>query len=192
MNYTKLKSIFPSANTEVLSTLRMLDEVDWSKENKIHFLAQCAHESAGFRCLRENLNYSAQALLRVFPKYFTEISAETYARKPNEIADIVYANRMGNGNVASHDGSRYKGRGLIQLTGRNNYTKFGHEKDPEYLETPEGAVKSAIWFWSTNELYRYTDIKVITKKINGGYNGLEDRTANYNKIAKLLLDWLRS
>lgn len=188
MNYTKLKSIFPSANTGVLSALRMLDEVDWSKENKIHFLAQCAHESAGFRCLRENLNYSAQALLRVFPKYFTEISAEKYARKPNEIADIVYANRMGNGDVASHDGSRYKGRGLIQLTGRNNYTKFGHEKDPEYLETPEGAVKSAIWFWSTNELYRYADIKVITKKINGGYNGLEDRTANYNKIAKLLLD----
>lgn len=188
MNYTKLIKLYPNANKEVLKHLSLIDKENWSTTNKLHFLAQCAHESAGFRCLRENLNYSEQSLARVFGKYFRELCIKDYARKPDAIADVVYANRMGNGNVASHDGSRYKGRGLIQLTGRNNYTKFGHEKDPEYLETPEGAVKSAIWFWSTNELYRYTDIKVITKKINGGYNGLEDRTANYNKIAKLLLD----
>lgn len=186
MDYIKLKSIFPSARMEVLLALRMLDAVNWSKENKIHFLAQCAHESAGFRVLTENLNYSEQALRRVFPKYFTSEMAKQYARKANEIADIVYANRMGNGDRNSHDGSRFKGRGLIQLTGKSNYASFGHEKDPEYLETPEGAVKSAIWFWDTNGLYKYTDIKAITKKINGGYNGLDDRISNYNKIAKLL------
>lgn len=195
MDYTKLIKLYPNANKEVLKHLSLIDKENWSTTNKLHFLAQCAHESAGFRCLRENLNYSEQSLARVFGKYFRELCIKDYARKPDAIADVVYANRMGNGDVNSHDGSRYKGRGLIQLTGRNNYTKFGHEKDPEYLETPEGAVKSAIWFWIVNGLHQYNqfaDLKTITKKVNGGFNGLEDRTANYNKIAKLLLDWLRS
>ena len=108
-----------------------------------------------------------------------------YARKPDEIADIVYANRLGNGSVVSHDGSRYKGRGLIQITGKTNYAKLGHENDPEYLETLKGAVESAIWFWVTNKLYEISDFKALTKKINGGLNGYEDRLANLQKIKKI-------
>lgn len=187
MNYQKLKELYPTAAQGIIDVLeRELNKLDWSDDNKCHFLAQCAHESGGFRILRENLNYSEQALRRVFPKYFTPEMAKQYARKPDAIADIVYANRMGNGSSASHDGSRFKGRGLIQLTGKSNYASFDHENDPEFLETPEGAVQSAIWFWTRNKLYLLNDIKQITRKVNGGYNGLEDRTNQYNRISKAI------
>ena len=187
-DYTKLIKLYPNANKEVLKHLSLIDRENWTTTNKLHFLAQCAHESAGFRVLRENLNYSEQSLARIFGKYFNELCIKDYARKPDAIADVVYANRMGNGDVNSHDGSKFKGRGLIQLTGRNNYTKFGHQNDPKYLETPEGAVKSAIWFWVTNGLHMYnhfTDLKAITKKVNGGFNGLEDRENQFNNIKAL-------
>lgn len=155
------------------------------------FIAQCGHESAGFTVLKENLNYGAPGLMATFKKYFpTQELADQYARQPERIANRVYANRMGNGNEASGDGWRYCGRGLIQLTGKNNYTAFANNIDtplediPAYLTTFEGAIQSACWFWNTNNLNQYADAGdtlTLTKRINGGTHGLEDRTARYNR-----------
>jgi putative chitinase len=157
------------------------------------FLAQCAHESGGFKFLKENLNYRATSLRSLFKKYFADdATANYYAGLPNKaeaIANRIYANRMGNGPEESGDGYRYCGRGLIQLTGRNNYEAFADsiESTPEevsaYLETFEGAVQSACWFWETNNLNQFADtddIKTMTKRINGGFIGLEDREKHYN------------
>jgi putative chitinase len=154
------------------------------------FVAQCAHESGGFKALKENLNYRAATLRKVFPKYFpTDDLANAYAGKQEMIANKVYANRMGNGPEESGDGFRYCGRGLIQLTGKDNYSWFAAslempvEEVPEYLATFEGAVQSACWFWETNNLNVQADagdIKTMTKKINGGYIGLEDREKHYH------------
>ena len=157
------------------------------------FLAQCAHESGGFRALKENLNYKAASLRKVFPKYFPDdATANHYASLPNKqeaIANRVYANRMGNGPEDSGDGYRYCGRGLIQLTGKDNYSWFAAsleipvEEAAEYLQTFEGAVQSACWFWETNNLNVQADagdIKLMTKKINGGFIGLDDRIKHYN------------
>jgi putative chitinase len=156
------------------------------------FLAQCAHESGNFVFLKENLNYRAASLRKIFPKYFPDDAiANQYASLPNKaeaIANRIYANRMGNGDEASGDGYRYCGRGLIQLTGRNNYEAFADsiESTPEevsaYLETFEGAVQSACWFWETNNLNQFADtddIKTMTRRINGGFIGLEDRIKHY-------------
>ena len=156
------------------------------------FLAQCAHESGGFTALHENLNYRAATLRKVFPKYFPDDAiAEQYASQPNKqelIANRVYANRMGNGDEASGDGFRYCGRGLIQLTGKSNYSNFADSIDtpvesiPEFLTTFEGAIQSACWFWETNNLNQYADsgdILTMTKRINGGTIGLEDRKRHY-------------
>jgi putative chitinase len=153
-----------------------------------HFLAQCAHESGNFRFLSENLNYRAATLRKLFSKYFpTDQLAEQYAALPNKaeaIANRIYANRMGNGDEASGDGFRYRGRGLIQLTGRDNYAFFAGSLDvpveeaAEYLQTFEGAVQSACWFWEQNNLNRFCDaddVKGLTKAINGGFIGLDDR-----------------
>jgi putative chitinase len=160
------------------------------------FMAQCAHESGYFKFLRENLNYRAESLLRTFPKYFKTLEeARQYERQPEKIANKVYANRMGNGDEASGDGFRYLGRGLIQLTGKNNYTLFAAaidtplEQIPEYLGTFEGAIQSACWFWEQNNLNRFADSKDIitmSKRINGGTIGMEDRVMKYNKFLKLL------
>lgn len=157
------------------------------------FLAQCAHESGGFTALHENLNYRAVTLRKIFPKYFPDdATAEHYANLPNKqeaIASKVYANRMGNGDEASCDGYKYCGRGLIQLTGKQNYTKFAESIDtpveeiPEFLQTFEGAIQSACWFWETNNLNQYADnndILTMTKRINGGTIGLADRTNHYH------------
>ena len=153
------------------------------------FLAQCAHESGGFVFLKENLNYKAASLRRVFPKYFPDDSiAAQYAGKGEMIANRVYANRMGNGPEESGDGFRYCGRGLIQLTGKNNYTFFAGSLDipveeaSEYLQTFEGAVQSACFFWEQNKLNQWADagdILTLTKRINGGTIGLEDRQKHY-------------
>ena len=163
------------------------------------FVAQCAHESGGFRALKENLNYKAATLRKVFPKYFpTDAIANEYANKPNKqaaIANRVYANRMGNGPEESGDGFRYCGRGLIQLTGKENYTWFAAsleipvEEAAEYLQTFEGAVQSACWFWETNNLNQWADkgdILTLTKRINGGTIGLEDRIKHYNHALHVL------
>ena len=162
------------------------------------FMAQCAHESGGFLFLKENLNYKAETLSRIWPKYFPPDVARDYASRPNKqeaIANRAYANRMGNGDEASGDGFKFCGRGLIQLTGRTNYTWFaasigiGPEEAEEYLQTFEGAAQSACWFWETNNLNKFADaedIKGMTKVINGGYLGLEDRQSHYNQFKRIL------
>lgn len=163
------------------------------------FIAQCAHESGGFTALKENLNYRAATLRKIFPRYFpSDEIAEAYATHPNKqeaIANVVYANRMGNGPPESGDGYRYCGRGLIQLTGKDNYTWFATsigisvEEAAEYLETFEGAVQGACWFWETNNLNTWADagdILTLTKRINGGTIGLEDRIKHYEHAVHVL------
>ena len=174
---------------EALSSVLPEYEID-SPQRVSAFIAQCTHESGGFKRLKENLNYKWESLRKVFPKYFpTDELAQEYAHKPEQIANRVYGGRMGNGDESSGDGFRYCGRGLIQLTGRNNYTKFAEsigmavEEVPALLETFEGAVKSACWFWKTNNLNQFADagdILTMTKRINGGTIGLEDRIKHYN------------
>lgn len=165
-----------------------------------HFIAQIAHESGSFKYKSENLNYSAKALRAVFGKYFdTDAMAEQHARKPEQIANIVYANRMGNGDPESGDGWLYRGRGLIQLTGKENYARCAEaigvdcENQPDLLcDDAAAAVAAACWYWQSrklNDLADSDDIKGITRKINGGYHGLEDREAFYQRArAALLLD----
>ena len=160
------------------------------------FLAQTAHESGGYKTLKENLNYRAETLQKVFPKYFpTADLAAQYAHNQERIANRVYGNRMGNDDEYSGDGFRYCGRGLIQLTGKQNYCKFAEsietpvEELPEYLGTFEGAVQSACWFWDTNNLNQWADagdILTLTKRINGGTIGLEDRINHYNHAVDVL------
>lgn len=160
------------------------------------FIAQCAHESGGFTALKENLNYKAVTLRKIFGKYFpTDEMAQQYAGKQEAIANLVYANRMGNGPPESGDGYRYCGRGLIQLTGKDNYFWFAAslqipvEEASAYLETFEGAAQSACWFWETNQLNKWADtgdILMLTKKINGGTIGLEDRKKHYEHALHIL------
>jgi putative chitinase len=162
-----------------------------------HFLAQLLHESASFNAVRENLNYSGEALWRTFPRHFAnQAEAMTFARQPERIANRVYANRMNNGNEASGDGWRFIGRGLIQITGRANYTAvsralFGDERlltNPELLEQPRFAVESACWFWRSNNLNQFADrddIETVTRRINGGLNGLADRKKYFNSLATI-------
>lgn len=159
------------------------------------FVAQAAHESGGFTALHENLNYRAETLRKVFPKYFpTDALAQQYAHNQEAIANRVYANRMGNGPEESGDGFRYCGRGLIQLTGQSNYQAFADsietpvEQVPDFLQTFEGAVQSACWFWENNNLNQYADsgdILTMTKRINGGTIGLEDRQKHYNQALQV-------
>ena len=159
------------------------------------FLAQCAHESGGFVFLQENLNYRAESLSRVWPKYFPPDIAAEYAHNPERIANRAYANRMGNGPESSGDGWAHCGRGLIQLTGRSNYQAFADsietaiEDIPHYLATFEGAVQSACWFWESNNLNQYADkgdLLTMTKKINGGTLGLDDRTNRYQHALQVM------
>jgi putative chitinase len=160
------------------------------------FMAQCAHESGGFIFLTENLNYKAESLMKVFPKYFKDMAtAKAYEKKPEKIANKIYADRMGNGNEASGDGYKYRGRGLIQLTGKTNYTWFAAsleispEEAAEYTQTFEGAAQSACWFWETNKLNQFADsgdIVTMTKRINGGTIGLDDRIKHYEHALHVL------
>jgi putative chitinase len=163
------------------------------------FIAQCSHESGGFMVLKENLNYKAATLRKIFPKYFpNDQIAQDYASRPNKqvaIASKVYANRMGNGDEASQDGWKFCGRGLIQLTGKSNYQAFADSLEmdindvPEYLATFEGAAQSACWFWETNKLNQWADagdILTLTKRINGGTIGLEDRKKHYDHALHVL------
>lgn len=164
------------------------------------FLAQCGHESGGWTVFEENLNYSAQGLMKVFPKYFpTAELANAYAKQPQKIANRIYSSRMGNGDENSGDGYKYRGRGPIQLTGRSNYTAFAKEMfddwqnvvdNPDWVTADRDfALMSAIWFWNKNKLNAQADsgdIKLMTKKINGGYIGLEDRIKHYNECIELL------
>lgn len=167
-----------------------------SNERVAAFLSQCSHESSEFKKIIENLNYRWESLRKVFPKYFpTDELAKKYEHNQEAIANWVYCNRMGNGTKDSGDGWRYKGRGLIQITGKNNYQAFADymgmtlEDIPEYLETFEGALLSACWYWHKNNLNKLADkedIISLTKAINGGLNGLQDRTDKYDMIKDII------
>jgi len=174
---------------EPLNTVAEYYDMNVNLARLAGFLAQTAHESGGYTAIKENLNYSAKGLRGTFGKYFpNDELANQYAKKPERIANRVYANRMSNGPEESGDGYRFCGRGLIQLTGRANYTKFAAdlgmslEDTIAYLETPNGAVASAGWFWDNNKLNQYCDsgdFVTLTKRINGGTIGLEDRKHHY-------------
>ena len=166
------------------------------------FIAQCAHESAGFQKFQENLNYSADGLRKTFPKYFPGTTSQKYGYIKNKagvivqkadqagIANIVYANRMGNGPAASGDGWKYRGRGVVQLTGKDNYTRFQKWlNDPEILSNPDKILSSAklivltgVFFWDVNKLQGISDFVLLTKRVNGGTIGLEDRTREYKEL----------
>lgn len=166
---------------------------------KAHFLAQLAHESGGLKYASENLNYSANALRSVFGKYFktTEI-AEAYARKPEKIANRVYADRMANGNETSGDGWKYRGRGLIQLTGKYNYQSFAKDHgidcvhNPDLILDPEIALTAACWYWKKRKINTYADaddLHMVTKRVNGGHHGILDRQQwldSFKKLYKVL------
>jgi putative chitinase len=164
-----------------------------------HFLAQCGHESGGFRLTKENLNYSAKGLKGIFAKYFKEAGlAEAYERKPEKIANRVYGGRMGNGPESSGDGSKYCGRGYIQLTGKDNYVAFGKSINEDLTLNPEKvsthyALLSAAWFFTKNGLHKIADggasdavVTQITKRVNGGTIGLPDRIKHFKEYYSLL------
>jgi putative chitinase len=168
-------------------------------ERAAHFFGQTAHETGGYAAFSENLNYSAKGLLNTFGKYFTATSAQEYARQPIKIASRVYGDRMGNGNEASKEGWTYRGRGALQTTGKGNYKVFAeHLKKPEILTNPDlvatdFSFESAIFFFDRNKLWDIADkgvddktILAITKRINGGTNGLEDRIS----LTKRYYSWL--
>lgn len=158
------------------------------------FLAQVGHESGGLVHVKENLNYKAATLLKVFPKYFRDNDPADYAGQPEKIANLVYSNRMGNGDEDSGDGYKYRGRGLIQLTGHDNYAAFSKavgmsiDEAVTYLETPEGAAMSAAWFWNSRHLNTVADagdVVKATKLINGGNIGLEERKELYEEALEI-------
>ena len=174
----------------ILGDKTLLEEYNITTPKRIAaFMAQCGHESGGFVWLTENLNYSPAGLMKTFAKYFpTQELANAYSRQPDKIANRVYANRMGNGPEESGEGSLYKGRGLIQVTGKDNYFWFAAsleitpQEAAEYMQTFEGAAQSACWYWETTELNKLADtgdILTMTERINGGTIGLEDRKKHY-------------
>ena len=160
------------------------------------FLAQTAHESGGYKAIKENLNYKAESLCKVWPRYFPNIDiARQYAQQPEKIANRAYGGRMGNGPEESGDGWKFAGKGLIQLTGKDNYTRYAQsleislEEASEHLTTFEGCVQSAAWFWEANNLNQWADsgdMLTLTKRINGGTIGLEDRVKHYNHALHVL------
>lgn len=164
-----------------------------------HFLAQCGHESGGFKVFKENLSYSAKGLRGIFKKYFpTEAKANEYARKPEKIANLVYANRMGNGPESSGDGFKYCGRGALQLTGKSNYLAFGKAINEDLTKDPsvvagKYAILSAAWFFKVNKLNEISDqgatdevVSKITKRVNGGQIGILDRQKHFREYYNLL------
>lgn len=197
----QLSELFPALeNPEIWATAleTILPEHEITDGPRLWmFLAQCGHESNGFTTLKENLNYSASGLLRTFPKYFDNTLAANCSRSPERIANIAYANRMGNGSKLSGDGWKFKGRGLIQITGRRNYAGLSMDlwgddravNDPDMLLEPENAIASACWYWDATRLNQYCDnedVETVTKKINGGTNGLDQRQSLYDQAKQLL------
>ena len=164
-----------------------------------HFLAQTAHESNNFKAIRENLNYSAEGLLKIFPRYFSKDTAMFSARKPETIANIVYSNRMGNGDKSSCDGYKFRGRGFLQITGKANYQSFGDYLEINLIDNPDLVatkypLSSAGWFFEKKGLWKICDqgkdietIKKVTKLVNGGYNGLDDRIKKFEIFNSLVL-----
>jgi len=196
MDLSKLKGHVPDTVIAQIPDVMTKFGIDTPVE-LAHFLAQCGHESGGFRVVNENLNYSAKGLLGIFKKYFpTQTLAEQYQRKPEKIANRVYASRMGNGDEASGEGFKFRGRGYIQLTGKQNYTAFGKAIGVDITANPDlVATKypllSAAWFFSKNCLGRCKDasdasVLSVTKCVNGGTIGLADRQKHFKEYYHLL------
>ena len=197
MNLDKLKGHIPDSVIAQIPGIQEKFEIN-TPLRLAHFLAQCGHESAGFKLVQENLNYSAKGLCGIFKKYFTPESAQEYQRKPEKIANIVYANRMGNGNQASGEGFKFRGRGYIQLTGKLNYQAFDKtvedntEANPDLVAT-KYPLASAAWFFHKNGLHKLADagatdaaVTSITKRVNGGTIGLPDRIKHFKEYHTLL------
>jgi putative chitinase len=198
MDINKLKGHVPDGVIGQIPSVMSTFKID-SALRLSHFLAQCGHESAGFKAIQENLNYGAKGLLGIFKKYFpTEAKALQYERKPEKIANLVYGGRMGNGDEVSGDGYKFRGRGYIQLTGKNNYVAFGKAINEDIAANPDlVATKypllSAAWFWSSNGLNTIADkgatdadVTAITKRVNGGTIGLPDRIKHFKEYYALL------
>jgi putative chitinase len=194
----KLKGHIPDAVIQMIPDTAAKFQIN-TPLRLAHFLAQCGHESGGFRATQENLNYSAKGLMGIFKKYFpTEAIANQYARQPQKIASKVYANRMGNGTEASGEGYKFRGRGYIQLTGKDNYTAFGKAIGEDMTANPDKvashyALLSAAWFFSKNGLHKMADggasdavVTSITKRVNGGTIGLADRIKHFKEYYQLL------
>ena len=198
MNLEKLKGHVP--DTVIAQIPGVMEKFQINTPLRLaHFLAQCGHESGGFRLTKENLNYSAKGLMGIFKKYFpTEALAKQYERKPEKIANKVYGNRMGNGAEATGDGAKFCGRGYIQLTGKDNYTAFGKSINEDIAANPtviaeKYALLSAAWFFNKNKLHTMADggatdavVTSITKRVNGGTIGLADRIKHFKEYHALL------
>lgn len=198
MNTDKLKGHIPDTVLAQIPEVAAKFQIN-TPLRLAHFLAQCGHESGGFKHVNENLNYSADGLKKIFPKYFSQPGlAEQYARQPEKIASRVYGGRMGNGDEASKEGFKFRGRGYIQLTGKSNYTEFDKFVDENILETPDlVATKypllSAAWFFHKNGLNAIADkgaddatVTSVTKRVNGGTIGLADRIKHFKEYYSLL------
>ena len=196
IDYSKLRKHLPEEVFYQILDVILLYKID-TPLRLAHFLAQCHHESNGFRVVEENLNYRAAGLLRVFPKYFDLQTAEEYAHNKVAIASRVYANRMGNGNEASQDGWKYRGRGYIQLTGKDNYAALNDQLPGDILKNPDLVATrypmlSAAWFWDHNKINAVIDndasVYDVTRKVNGGLNGIEDRMQLFEHYSDILYD----
>jgi putative chitinase len=196
-----LQALHPILPAQVMAELpSVMEKFGISNPLRLsHFLSQCAHESGGFKLVRENLNYSKDGLMKVFPKYFKDPkTAEAYARKPEKIANRVYASRMGNGDEASGDGWKFAGKGYIQLTGKDNYKQFSDFIGEDCVANPELVatkypLTSAAYFFNKNGLWTICDkgatadvVTSVTKRVNGGTHGLDDRLSKFNKYNDLL------
>jgi len=197
MDINKLKGHIPDAVLTQIPSVMEKFKIDTPLE-LAHFLAQCGHESGNFKAVSENLNYSADGLKKIFPKYFPGNLNESYARKPEAIASRVYASRMGNGDEASKEGFKFRGRGYIQLTGKANYAEFDKFVEDDILANPDlVATKypllSAAWFFSKNKLNEIASkgaddatVTAVTKRVNGGTIGLADRIKHFKEFYALL------
>lgn len=198
MDLSKLKGHVPDSVIEMLPDTIEKFELNTSLR-LAHFLAQAGHESGGFKFVQENLNYGAKGLRSIFGKYFPDdAKAALYERKPEKIANLIYGNRMGNGSEVSGEGWKFHGRGYIQLTGKENYAAFSKEINEDCVATPDLVatkypLASAAWFFHKNGLYKIADegatvetVTKITKKVNGGVLGLEDRQRHFNEYYALL------
>lgn len=198
MDISKLKGHIPDSVLSQIPNTAAKFEIN-TPLRLAHFLSQCGHESGQFRVVNENLNYGAKGLLGIFKKYFpTEDKAKIYERKPEKIANLVYASRMGNGPESSGDGYKYRGRGYIQLTGKDNYTAFGKSIGENIAATPDLVATqypllSAAWFFNKNGLHKLADkgatpevVTMVTKRVNGGTIGLADRLKHFKEYYELL------
>lgn len=199
MDANKLSPYLPAAAFKFM--LQSVSKYNITEPLRLaHFLAQLAHESADFTAVVENLNYSSDGLLKTFPKYFKDRAiADQYARKPQRIGSRVYANRMGNGDEASGDGFKYRGRGYLQLTGKSNYKAFSTFIGQDCVADPtlvanRYPMDSAVWFFDVNKIWDICDrgagedaVKAVTRKVNGGLNGLADRLQKFNLYSNSLV-----